>query len=107
MKKYLISAVVLVLVILGYALYGARYPSSYYRIKKGMTEEQVRDILSDDKFVFQRQFGRFEGVWVRKQVIGKWVVDCGFDTKGKLWSTSFWYHVEGCGEYVRARSSSF
>ena len=107
MKKFGVYTALFVLGVLSFLAFEASYPAAYSELKGGMTEEQAKSILRDDHFVFHKEFLNQENVWVRKQVVGEWIISCGFDAKDKLWSVSYRYHVQGFGQYLRARGSSF
>jgi hypothetical protein len=87
-------------------LFELRYPNSYYKVKKGMTEEEVDTLLLQDGFIRVGGGGAFNDVWLRKQILGEWTIACSYD-KGKIWHTATSLHVPFGGEYVRARNKNF
>jgi hypothetical protein len=105
-KIILLLGIASIVAALSFLLYEAKYPSTYSQIKKGMTEEEVIKLLQNGGFVLTPEFGRFKGVWIRKQVLGEWVFDCSYD-KNAIKHLSAWYHLPNCGEYVRARNKDF
>ena len=81
------------------------YPDSYGNIKVGMSESEVRNAVVQDGFILVPQFGRFNGVWVKRKILGEWIIKCDYKND-RVWHAAAWLHMPWGGEYIRARSKN-